>query len=163
MRKFVILAALAASALPVAANAQNWELRRDRQEIRQEQRDLRQAYRYGDRRDIRNERRDLRDARREYREDRRDYRRDDWRGYRYSNRNTFRGGRFYSPYRYRAFAPGYRVAPGYWGSRYVISDPWRYRLPRPGYGLRWVRFYNDVLLIDTRSGRVVDVHRSFYW
>jgi Ni/Co efflux regulator RcnB len=163
MRKLMILAVLAASALPAAANAQNYELRRDRQEVREERRELRQAQRYGDRRDVRRERRDLRDARRELRQDRRDYGRADWRNYRGQNRAIFRGGRWSSPYRYRTFAPGYRIAPGYYSSRYIIADPWRYRLPRPGRNLRWVRHYNDMLLINIRTGRVVDVHRSFYW
>ena len=47
---------------------------------------------------------------------------------------------------------------GYW-----INDPWRYRLPPAGYGQRWVRHYDDVLLIDTRRGVVLRVINSFYW
>lgn len=44
-----------------------------------------------------------------------------------------------------------------------MNDYGRYRLPRPGYNQRWVRHYNDVLLIDTRRGYVIDVIRNLYW
>jgi Ni/Co efflux regulator RcnB len=163
MRKFVILAALAATVLPVAAQAQTREIRRDRQELREERRDLRQAQRDGDRRDIRRERRDVRDARRELREDRRDYRQGEWRGYRNSNRAIYRRGNWRSPYRYTAFRPGITIGRGYYAPRYYINDWYRYRLPRPGNNLRWVRHYDDVLLINIRTGRIVDVQRGFYW
>lgn len=163
MRKFVILAAMAATVLPVAAQAQNREIRRDRQELREERRDLRQARRHGDRRDVRNERRDVREARRELRQDRRDWRRDDWRGWRNNNRALYRRGHWRSPYRYRAFRPGISIARHYYSPRYYINDPWRYHLPRPGRNLRWVRHYDDILLINIRTGRVVDVIRNFYW
>lgn len=163
MRKFVILAALAATVLPVAAQAQNREIRRDRQELREERRDLRQAERYGDRRDIRRERRDVREARQELREDRRDYRQGEWRGYRNSNRAIYRRGNWRSPYRYTAFRPGVSIARGYYAPRYYVNDWYRYRLPRPGRHLRWVRHYDDVLLINIRTGRIVDVQRGFYW
>jgi hypothetical protein len=29
--------------------------------------------------------------------------------------------------------------------------------------LRWVRFYDDLLLVDVRRGYVVDVIRNVYW
>jgi len=46
---------------------------------------------------------------------------------------------------------------------YWIDDPWTYRLP-PVYGpLRWVRYYDDALLIDIRDGYVVDVIYDFFW
>lgn len=163
MRKFVILAAMVAIVLPVAAQAQTREIRRDRQELREERRDLRQARRDGDRRDIRRERRDVRDARRELRQDRRDYGRNEWRGWRNNNRAIYARGNWRSPYRYRTFRPGIAIARHYYSPRYYINDPWRYRLPRHSGNLRWVRHYDDVLLINIRTGRVVDVIRNFYW
>ncbi|WP_409574764.1 RcnB family protein [Sphingopyxis sp. PET50] len=30
-------------------------------------------------------------------------------------------------------------------------------------GYRWVRYYNDALLVDTYSGEVVDVIYDFFW
>lgn len=56
-----------------------------------------------------------------------------------------------------------RIGFGYFGPRYVIAQPWRYHLPRPGYNQQWVRHYNDVLLVDVRRGFVVDVIRGFYF
>jgi Ni/Co efflux regulator RcnB len=164
MRKLIILGLMAASVLPAAApaNAQSrGEIRRDRQELREERRELRQARRYGDARDVRQERRDVRDARRELREDRADRR--DWRAYRNDNRRLYSRGHWRSPYAYRSFRPGLSIGVGYYAPRYYIADPWRYRLP-PAHGtLRWVRHYDDALLVDVRRGRVVDVIRNFYW
>jgi Ni/Co efflux regulator RcnB len=168
MRKLILAALIGATVLPSAAMAQNRELYSDRQDIRDERRDLGDAYRYGDRRDIRDERGDYRDARREYRDDLRDYRhdnhgRDDWRGWRDRNHDQFRGGSWRSDYRYQSFRPGYRMDHGYYAPRYQLNDYNRYRLPHPGWGQRWVRNYNDVLLVDVRSGYVVRVIRNFYW
>jgi len=157
MRKLIISALIAATAFPAMASAQTGELRRDRQEIREQRRDLRDAQRYGDRHDVREQRQDLRHARREYRED--------WRDYRRSNRALYRRPAYVGPrgYTYRQLPVGYRLAPAYWGSRYVIADPYRYRLPRPAAYQRWVRYGNDVVLVNTRTGRVVAVHNGFFW
>lgn len=173
MRKTILLGLMAATLVPSFAQAQvinpseRRELRRDRQDVRQEQRDVKRAYRSGDPRAVRQEQRELRGARQEYREDARDARRDwgrnDWRGYRNTNRNLYRGSGWNAPFRYQSFRPGVRINVGYYAPRYVIADPWRYRLPRAAYNQRWVRHYNDVILVDTRSGRVVDVIRGFYW
>jgi Ni/Co efflux regulator RcnB len=163
MRKLITAVLLAATAFPAAASAQSaGEVRRSQRELRQEQRDLREARRFGDRGDIRRERRDVREAREELREDRRDYRRDDWRGYRQQNRSVYARGNWNAPFRYNTFRPGVRIGAPYYQQRYVIADPYRYRLPRPVGYQRWVRHYNDVLLIDTRRGYVVDVLRGFY-
>lgn len=172
MRKLITAALLAASALvPAAAQAQSYgELRRDRQDIREERRELRDAYRRGDRRDIRDERGDVRDARREYREDLRDYRQDrrdygrnDWRSYRQGHRDLYSRGNYRAPFRYQTFRPGVRIGAPYYQQRYWINDPYRYRLPRQVGYQRWVRHYDDALLIDTRRGFVVDVIRGFYF
>ena len=168
MRKLIITALMAAVAVPSVASAQSQgEVNRDRREVQQQQRQLDRAYRNGDRRDIRDQREDVRNARQELREDRRDrdraWGRDDWRGYRDSNRGLYSRGNWRAPFRYTAFRSGGRIAPAYYGSRYYIADPWRYRLPRPGFNQRWVRHYNDVLLIDTRRGIVIDAIRNFYW
>ena len=93
-------------------------------------------------------------------------RRYDWRGHRDRYRSYYSPGRYYSPYRNRSYSRlsiGLFLGSGYYGSRYWINDPWYYRLP-PAYGAyRWVRYYDDVLLIDLRNGRVVDVIHNFFW
>lgn len=90
----------------------------------------------------------------------------DWRGHRNQYRNQYRPGRYYSPYRghsYSRISIGFSLGSGYYGSRYWISDPWAYRLPAAYGSYRWVRYYDDVLLVDLRNGRVVDVIRDFFW
>ena len=123
--------------------------------MREEQRDLRHAQRYGDRRDIREERRDVRDARREANQD--------WRDYRQRNRALYAGGNWRAPFGYSAFRPGVRIGQPYYAQRYWIADPYRYRLPRAAGFQRWVRHYDDLLLVDTRRGVVLDVIRGFYF
>jgi Ni/Co efflux regulator RcnB len=156
MRKAILAMLLGAVVVPTVAQAQSAELRHDRREIREERRDLNRAVRNGDRRDIRDERRDLRDARREYR--------DDWRDHRRSNPNIYRAGRYVGPrgYRYRPVTVGYRFQPSYYGQRYWI-DPMRYHLPRPVAYHRWVRYGNDVVLVNYRTGRVTQVYNGFFF
>jgi len=94
-------------------------------------------------------------------------RRYDWRSYRNQHGNRFRLPRYVPPrgysYGYRFFSPGLRIDPFFYGQTYWIADPWDYRLP-PAYGsYRWVRYYNDALLVDIRSGIVVDVIRDFFY
>ncbi|MBN8809298.1 MAG: RcnB family protein [Sphingomonas sp.] len=146
MRTLILTALVAATVLPVAAQAQSYgDIQRDRRDIRQDRRDLR--------------------------EDQRDYRQDmnrrwgdnDWRGWRDQNRGLYARGNWRAPFRYYAFRPGVRIAPVYYGGAYVVADPWRYRLPPAGYGQRWVRHYDDLLLVDMRRGIVVRVINHFYW
>jgi Nickel/cobalt transporter regulator len=98
----------------------------------------------------------------------RDWRNDrryDWQRYRYSNRNIFRQPRYYAPYGYgyQRFGIGIYLDNVLFGSRYRISDPWQYRLPEARWPYEWVRYYDDVLLVDTRTGYVVDVINDFFW
>jgi Ni/Co efflux regulator RcnB len=55
------------------------------------------------------------------------------------------------------------LGSGFYSNRYWISDPWQYRLPHPFPGTRWVRYYDDVLLVDLYTGEVVDVIYDFFW
>lgn len=158
MKFLITVAAVAATLSPMVAQAQTHELQRDRQEVREEKRELNQAKRYGDRSDIREERRDVREAKQELREDRRD-----WRSYKQQNRNAFRGSRFNAPFRYRTFNDGVSIGSSYYAPRYRVSNYQNYRLPQPGRYQTYVRHYNDVLLVNTRTGRVVRAYRGFYW
>jgi Ni/Co efflux regulator RcnB len=178
----LILAALAATVLtPVAASAQERDWHRDRPG---DARDWRGNDRHdngwrdndhrGDRRDWGHDRgpdrgRDwYRD--RDWNRDRqvqwhRDWRRDDWRGWRESNRDAFRVGRYYGPrgWTYRAITPGYRFAPTFYSQRYWIADPWAYRLPAAGPGMRWVRYGNDAVLVNVRNGITLEVLSNIFW
>ena len=86
--------------------------------------------------------------------------------YRYSNRNRFHIGPYYSPYRnygYSRFSIGVFLDPFFYDQRYWIGDPWQYRLPPAEPGTEWVRYYNDVLLVDVYTGEVIDVIYDFFW
>ncbi len=153
------------------------EFRRDRVEDRRDfQRD-----RFQDRREFRQNRRDDRS---DFRRDRnwnggnrwnnngswnRDWRRDpryNWQDWRRSNRN-WNFGRYYAPrgwsYGYRRFSLGVILSAPLFGQSYWLDDPWQYRLPPADGPYRWVRYYDDVLLVDIRDGRVVDVIYDFFW
>lgn len=158
MRKPLILGLMAAVAVPSIAQAQSWqEARESQRDVREARRDMREAQMYGDRHDRREAREDLRDARREARQD--------WRDYRRAHRDLYRRGAYVGPrgYVYRPVAVGHRFAPSYYSSRYVIADPLRYRLPMAARGARWVRYGNDVVMVDIRTGRVLEVHNRFFW
>jgi hypothetical protein len=93
-------------------------------------------------------------------------RRYDWQNWRHHNRNIFRAGRYYSPYRnygYNRFDIGIFLEPLFYGRNYWIGDPWQYRLPPAYPGTQWVRYYNDVLLVDVYTGEVLDVIYGFFW
>ena len=164
MRRLIILGLMAATVLPAAAPVaaqSRAEIQRDREDVREERRELRDAQRYGSQREVREERRDLQEARRELREDRQDRR--DWRAYRNDNRRLYSRGSWRAPFAYRTFRPGVVIRQNYYAPRYFVADPYRYRLPAPRPGLRWVRHYDDVLLVNVRRGTVVQVIRNFFW
>ena len=98
-----------------------------------------------------------------------DWRRDhryDWNGWRNQHRDVFRGGYYYAPYggySYNRLSIGVFLGSPWYSDRYWITDPWAYRLPDVYGPYRWVRYYDDVLLIDTYTGEVVDVIYDFFW
>jgi Ni/Co efflux regulator RcnB len=139
MRKLILLAAMAATIVPTTAIAQQRDWRHDRTDVRH------------DRRDVREDRRDLRRDRRELRGDRRDVR---------------RHSRYIAPYHnwnYRPVTVGFRLQPAFYGSRYYISDYGMYHLRAPGRWQRWIRYGDDLLLVNVRTGRVLDVIHYRYW
>jgi Ni/Co efflux regulator RcnB len=143
MRKMILMGLMAVTALPAlsvpsVASAQNREIRRDRQELREDRRSGESA-------------RELRHDRREVMRDRREVRRD-----RSAYVAPHRG------WRYRAISPGYRLQPSFYGSRYTISNYRHYRLGAPGMYRRWIRCGDDLVLVNIRNGRVIQVVRNRY-
>lgn len=151
MRKMILIGLMAAIAVPAAAPAQSrQEIRHDRRELQEERQELRDARRHGSERDVRREQRDVREARQELREDRADRRR----------------SQYVAPYRdwrYNAVRPGYTLRPAFYGSRYVISDVGRFRLHPATRNQRWIRYGDDLLLVNIRNGRVLQVVHNRYW
>ncbi len=90
----------------------------------------------------------------------------DWTRYRSVNRNAYHLPRYYAPYgwnSYRRLSIGLSLAPQLWGQNYWIADPWSYRLPDAYGQYRWVRYYDDALLVDLESGQVVDAVYGIFW
>jgi Ni/Co efflux regulator RcnB len=89
----------------------------------------------------------------------------DWRDWRNRHRSSFHLGFYFDPFGwgYQPFSIGWRLWPNYYSSNYWINDPWEYRLPYAPPGTRWIRYYNDALLVDTYTGEVVDAIRDFFW
>jgi hypothetical protein len=89
----------------------------------------------------------------------------DWHNWRKRHRSLFRLGFYFDPFgwRYRPYSIGWRLWPSYYSSRFWINDPWQYRLPYAPPGYRWIRYYNDAILVDTWNGEVVDVIYNFFW
>lgn len=89
----------------------------------------------------------------------------DWRKWRRHHRSNFHFGVYYDPFGwdYLQYGIGWRLWPSYYRSNYWLNDPWQYRLP-PAYGpYRWVRYFNDALLVNIYTGEVVDVEYNFFW
>ena len=192
MKKAVIGVLMASTlASPVMAQSSE-EIRQDRREVIQGQREVNRDLRRGDYGEARRDARELREDRRELREDRADRRDDrwrrsdyvdrnwsrrawsrdwrnnnnyDWHGYRDFNRRIFSMPRYVGPrgWTYRRYRAGVRISPIFYRQRYWIADPWRYRLPYASGYTRWVRYGDDVLLIDTRRGIILDVINDFFW
>ena len=66
-------------------------------------------------------------------------------------------------WRYRRVNVGYRLGPEFYGSRYYISDYGLYGLRPPGRHVRWIRYGDDLLLVNVRTGRVVQVLPGRYY
>lgn len=89
-----------------------------------------------------------------------------WYGWRNSHRSVFSLGFYSAPWRgysYSRFSIGVVIGAPFYAERYWIADPWAYRLP-PAWGpYRWVRYYDDALLVDIYTGEVVDAIYDIFW
>lgn len=93
-------------------------------------------------------------------------RRYDWQSHRTRYSSYYRMPHYYSPYRdwsYRRLYVGFNLWPLFYSERFWITNPWYYRLPDVYGPYRWVRYYDDALLVDIETGEVVDVIDNFFW
>lgn len=51
----------------------------------------------------------------------------------------------------------------FWSQSYWITSYWLYGLPIPPYDCVWVRYENDALLIDRRTGEIVQVIYDIFY
>ncbi len=152
MRKLIILAAVAATVAPSAAVAQQYaQTRQDRAQVRTDNRTVR-----ANRQLVRSDRRAARANRQTVR----------------SNQRVARTAQrarsaYVAPVRnwsYRPVTVGYRLQPNFYGSRYYITDYATYHLQAPhNRWLRWIRYGNDLLLVNIRTGRVLQVIHYAGW
>ena len=92
-------------------------------------------------------------------------RRYDWNSYRNYHRSIFSIGFYSDPFgwNYRPWSIGSYMYPSYYDQNFWLDDPWQYRLP-PAYGpYRWVRYWDDALMVNIYTGQVVDVIHNFFW
>ena len=145
MRNALLIGISASIAFVSAANAQSErEIRKDQRAVEAHQVELEEARSRGHQGDIQEAREDLRGARQELREDRRHQ----------------QASRYEAPYRnwsQSTPAVGTRLRSKFYGTRYAISNPHHYRLGTAARGQRWIRYGDDVLLVNVRSGRVAEV------
>lgn len=87
-------------------------------------------------------------------------------GYHGAWHETYRAPPFYYPrgWGYHRWAVGEYLPPFFFGSEYFLASYYTYGLPPPPWGCRWVRFGPDALLIDLRTGAVLETaYGVFYW
>lgn len=89
----------------------------------------------------------------------------DWSRYRRHHSWLFNLGFYYDPFGwgYYPYSIGWRMWPSYYSSSFWLNDPWQYRLPYAPPGTRWIRYYDDAILVDMWSGQVIDVIYDFFW
>lgn len=89
----------------------------------------------------------------------------DWNTYRQRHRSLFHLGIYTDPFGwgYQRWGIGWRLWPSFYSSNYWLDDPYMYRLPYAPWPYKWVRYYDDALLVDVYSGQVVDVMYDFFW
>jgi Ni/Co efflux regulator RcnB len=89
----------------------------------------------------------------------------DWRNYRNHHRSRFHIGFYIDPFGwgYQRYGIGWRLWPSFYSSNYWLNDPGYYALPYAPWPYRWVRYYDDALLVNTYTGQVVDVIYDFFW
>jgi Ni/Co efflux regulator RcnB len=143
MKKYILFAAVAAIVAPSGAIAQQHSVRQDPAQVRHDAQNVR-SHGHTMRADRRNVSRNT------------------------TQRNTGHHTRsaYVAPVRnwsYRPVNVGYRLQPSFYGSRYYISDYNTYHLRAPSRWQQWIRYGNDLLLVNIRTGRVLQVIHYAGW
>jgi Ni/Co efflux regulator RcnB len=78
---------------------------------------------------------------------------------------AYRIGPYHAP---RGWAPrrwsyGQILPRSYWSSPYILGDYWLFGLEIPPVGFEWVRAGSDALLINTRSGEILQVEYGLFY
>jgi Ni/Co efflux regulator RcnB len=91
--------------------------------------------------------------------------REAWIELRETNADLFRRDAYVAPrgLRHPRVSSGDQLAPAFYDKAYWIEDFAQYRLPRPKEEeQQYIRYGNDVLRVNVRSGRVIKVYKDFF-
>jgi len=150
MKNLFVVGLLCTVAFAGIASAQSErEIRKDEKAVEAQQAQLEDAKDRGNSAAIQEATEDLKGARQELREDR-------------SDQQT---SRYQAPYRnWSQSTPlvGTQLRSKFYGTRYVISNPEHYQLGSIESDQRWIRYGDDILLVNVRSGRVAEVSPTRY-
>lgn len=64
---------------------------------------------------------------------------------------------------YHRWGFGERLPFFFWTHEYWLTSWWLFGLPVPPIGCEWIRVDNDALLIDTRTGEIIQVVYNVFW
>jgi Ni/Co efflux regulator RcnB len=144
MRKLILGAIALAIFVPGTASAQTAEIRKDERQVSEQNEQLQRAIETGDPRQIEEQARDARKAGQELRED----------------QDHFARNQYVAPYSnwtYSSPEPGTKLRSRFYSERYNVAHPDSYELHSVKHHQRWVRYGDDLLLVNIRTGRVIEV------
>lgn len=90
--------------------------------------------------------------------------REAWQELRATNADLFRRPAYVAPHgmRHPAVASGEQLAAAFYDKSLWMADFTTYRLPMPAADQHYVRYGNDVLRVNVRSGRIIAVYKDFF-
>ena len=144
MRNLILSGLMTALVIPTVASAQTAEIRKDERTVDKQNIELQRAVDSGTLGDIEKQARHARKAGQELRED----------------RDHFARHQYVAPYRnwsYSALTPGTTLRSRFYGTSYTVAYPDSYELRPAKPHQRWVRYGNDLVLVNMRNGRVLEV------
>ena len=89
----------------------------------------------------------------------------DWYRHTYRAEKRYRIRPYVRPRGWYAYnwALGEILPPLFWARSYWIVSYWLYGLPIPPVGCIWVRYNHDALLIDRRTGEIIEVIYDIFY
>lgn len=90
--------------------------------------------------------------------------REAWRELRDTQEELFRRPAYVAPRHlpHREVSSGAQLAAPFYDKAYWIEDFATYRLPPPPASQQYIRYRNDVLRVNVRTGRVIQVYKDFF-
>lgn len=87
-----------------------------------------------------------------------------WQELRQTNADLFRRPEYVAPrgLPHPRVSSGDQLAAAFYDRSFWIEDFAIYRLPQPADNQQYIRYRDDMLLVNVRSGRVVRVYRDFF-